>query len=429
MIATRYRSHTVVNLINKYHGLRLRFTAERAHPLHNAFGIISRLYRHAPVAPFMRIACGIFIVNLSTFQAIICFFYNYFVPSRFSAGKIDIFKQIAILKGSKADFDNTVAHVYSCQFFTTEKHVFFNACHTVGNRYIRKTCAAPERTISDTFNTVRYYHTYQTCTITKCIVSYTCHTVRNSYTCKSCASVERFFSDSRYTLRNRYVFKVAATVKGIILNTCNTIGNYISISSVASGISNYCGFILVKQHSVLARIVFIVLSYQNAHQTAALMKRKVPNSFNTVRNRYARKACFTEGMDANFYNAVRNCYTCKTCTAGESRTFDACHTVRNCYTCKTCTAVENRISDACHTVRNCYTCETCTVESIFSDACHTVRNCYTCKAYTMREHPASKNFHTVGDCYACKTCTVGESIISDVRHTIRNRYTRKTRTA
>ena len=36
------------------------------------------------------------------------------------------------------------------------------------------------------------------------------------------------------------------------------------------------------------------------------MKRKVPNSFNTVRNRYARKACFTESMDANFYNAVRN---------------------------------------------------------------------------------------------------------------------------
>ena len=114
MIATRYRSHTVVNLINKYHGLRLRFTANQAHTLHNAFGIFSCSFRYTPVAPFMRIACGIFIVNLGIFQTIVFIVYDYFVPTIFSAGKVDVFERIAIAKSSIAYLSNTTANFDSC---------------------------------------------------------------------------------------------------------------------------------------------------------------------------------------------------------------------------------------------------------------------------------------------------------------------------
>ena len=310
-IASRYCCFAVINMINIYHRLRLRFTAERAHPLHNAFGIISRLYRHAPVAPFMRVASGIFIVNLGIFQTIVFIVYGYFVPTIFSAGKVDVFERIAISKSSIAYLSNTTAHFNSCQFFTTEKHVFFNACHTVGNCYTCKTCTTGESIASDACHATGNCYACKTCTVGESIASDACHAVRNRYTCKTRATAEGCISYVCYTVGNCYAYKTCTAGESRTFDACHTVRNYISISLIACRILDKCCLILVEQHTIPARIIFIILIY--GYTCKAYTTREHPAS--------------------KKFHTVGDCYACKTCTVGESIASDAHHTVGDRYIC------------------------------------------------------------------------------------------------
>ena len=93
-------------------------------------------------------------MNHCIIQAIVSVAYNYFIPLLFSAGKIDIFERITIIKSVFSDACHTAAYSGSFEITTTEKRLFFDTGYTVGDCYTCQTVTTIESIRADFFNSV-----------------------------------------------------------------------------------------------------------------------------------------------------------------------------------------------------------------------------------------------------------------------------------
>ena len=223
-------------------------------------------------------------MNHCIIQAIVSVAYNYFIPLLFSAGKIDIFERIAIIKSA-----------------------FSYACYTVGD-------------------------------------------------CHPC--------------------KAVTTIESIRVDFFNSVGNCISAVLLPFRIQDKRRLLLVKQHPIFTRIIFIILIYSYVCKAFIAPKSIFSNVIHTGTDSNTRKiATIRKCLYSDGSYAIGNFYTCKTSAPGESNLVDNFHTVRNCYISKARTNSECAIANVCHAVRNCYIHKSLTLyKRAIAYICYAIRN-------------------------------------------------------